>query len=182
MKLKSRLLKPGIALHMGKFTATGDHLSSLTTKFQKDQHGLRLRDINHKDKQNFQVVVNITSAAHLLSKIPGANASKCYVGLIQCVMDGYLDKILHPIDRIEKLWYAAFFVRYWRKWLLLNKAYTLKDNFITSNAYMCIELNAHAIVIFLLAVRDHMSKVMIAFYPGFLDLNAVKNCLGQQGT
>ena len=67
------------------------------------------------------------------------------------------------------------------KWLLLNKAYTLKDNFITSDAYICIELNAHAIVIFLLAVRDHMSKVMIAFYPGFLDLNAVKHCLGQQG-
>ena len=158
VKLKSRLLKPGIALRMGKFTATGDHLSALTNKFQKDQHGLRLRDINHKDRQNFQVVTNITSAAHLLSKIPGASATKCYVGLIQCVMDGYLDKSLHPLDRIEKLWYAAFFVRYWRKWLLLNKAYTLKDNFITSNAFMCIELNAHALIVFLLAVRDHVKN------------------------
>ena len=33
VKLKSRLLKPGIALRMGKFTATGDNLSALTTKF-----------------------------------------------------------------------------------------------------------------------------------------------------
>ena len=68
VKLKSRLLKPRIALPMGKFAATDDHLGTLTSKFQKDQHGLRLKDINHKDKQNFQAVVNITSASHLLSK------------------------------------------------------------------------------------------------------------------
>ena len=34
VKLKSCLLKPGIALGMRKFIATGDHLSALTTKFQ----------------------------------------------------------------------------------------------------------------------------------------------------
>ena len=82
-------------------------------------------------------------------------------------MDGYLDKSLHPLDRIEKLWYAAFFVRYWRKWLLLNKAYTLKDNFIISNAFMCIELNAHALIVFLLAVRDHV-KSNDCFLPWLL--------------
>ena len=133
---------------MGKFTATGDHLGALTSKFQKDQHGLQLKDINHKEKQNFQALVNITSASHLLSKIPGANATKCYVELIQCVMDGHLDKSLDPLSRIENLWYVAFFVRYWRKWLILNNAHTLKDNFITCNAYMCIELNAHALIVF----------------------------------
>jgi len=167
VKLKSRLLKPRIALPMGKYTATGDHLDALTLKFQKDQHGLRLRDINHKDKQNFQAVINITSASHLLSKIPGANATKCYVELIQHVMDGYLDKGLDPLSRIEKLWYAAFFVHYWRKWLMLNKAFTLKDNFITCNAYMCIELNAHALIVFLIAVRDH-AKTNDCFLPWLL--------------
>ena len=79
------VLKANIALPMGNYGATGGHLLALTAKFQKDQHGLRLRDINHKDKQNFQAVVNITSAGHLLSKIPEADATKCYVELIQCV-------------------------------------------------------------------------------------------------
>jgi len=51
-----------------------------------------------------------------------------------------------------------FFVRYWRKWLILNKAYTLKDNFITCNAYMCTELNAHALIVFLISVRDYAQR------------------------
>ena len=54
VKLKSHLLKPNIALRMGDYIATGSHIYTLTTKFQKDEHGLRLRDINHKDKQNFK--------------------------------------------------------------------------------------------------------------------------------
>ena len=44
VKLKSRLLKPRIALRMGDYTATGGHVQALRTTFQKDQHGLRLRD------------------------------------------------------------------------------------------------------------------------------------------
>ena len=87
VKLKSRLLKPHIVLPMGDYTVTGDHLYALKTGFQKDVHGLRLKDINHKDKQNFQAVLNITSAGHLLSKIPKANGTKCYVELIKFVID-----------------------------------------------------------------------------------------------
>jgi len=67
-----------------------------------------MKDINHKDKQNFQAVVNITLAAHLLSKIPGADATKCYVELIQYVMDAYLDRSLNLLVRVENLWYATF--------------------------------------------------------------------------
>ena len=129
VKLKSRLLKPNIVLPMGNYSATGGHLHALTTKFQKDQHGLRLRDINHKDKQNFQAVVNIVSAAHLLSNIPEADATKCYVELIQCVMDSYMDKSLDPLTRIEKIWYITFFMRDWQKWLMLNKG-CREQNFI----------------------------------------------------
>ena len=153
VKLKSRLLKPNIVLPMGNYVATGGHLHALTAKFQKDQHGLRLRDINHKDKQNFQAIINITSASHLLAKIPKAEATKCYVELIKCVMDSYLDKSLDPLTRIEKIWYVTFFMRYWRKWVMLNKAYTLQDHFVTSNAYTCIELNAHALIVFLITLR-----------------------------
>ena len=35
---------------------------------------------------------------------------------------------------------------------MLNSKYTLKENFITSNAYVCIELNAHALLTFLITV------------------------------
>ena len=39
-------------------------------------------------------------------------------------------------------------------------------------------LNAHALIVFLLAVRYHVKSD--CFYPGFLDLNVAKRYLGQQ--
>lgn len=100
-------------------------------------------------------MINITSAGHVLTKIPQANATKCYVDLIRNVIDSYLDKILGPLDR---LWYVVFFLRYWRKWITLNKSYTLGNNFITSNAYNCIELNAYAMINYIIAIRDHIKE------------------------
>ena len=38
---------------------------------------------------------------------------------------------------------------------MLHPTYTLKDNFITQNTYMCIELNAHTLITFLLTIRDN---------------------------
>ena len=155
VKLKSRLLKPQIVLPMGNFFASGNHLHTLRLSLQKDKHGLRLKDINHKDKQNFQAVINITNAGHLLSHVPQANGTKQYIEIIKCVIDSYLDKALEPLERIEKSWYASFMLRYWRKWIMLNNSYTLHNNFVTSNAFNGVELNAHAMVNFMRTIRDH---------------------------
>ena len=39
---------------------------------------------------------------------------------------------------------------------MLNKAYTLRDHhFVMLNAYMCIELNAHALIVSLMTVSEH---------------------------
>jgi len=50
VKLKSHLLKPQIVLPIGNFFASSSHLHALRSTFQKDKHGLRQKDINHKDK------------------------------------------------------------------------------------------------------------------------------------
>lgn len=107
-----------------------------------------------KDKQNYDAVLHIIRASELLDNIPDATGTKCYVEVMQSVVESYLNKSLDPLTRIEKIWYAVFFLRYWRQWILLCPQYTLKDNFITNNAYICIELNAHALM-FLMTVRDN---------------------------
>ena len=48
----------------------GKHIVARTrktsvTSFSKDQHGLRLRDIDHKDKQNFEAIMRITYPSFL---------------------------------------------------------------------------------------------------------------------
>ena len=44
---------------------------------------------------------------------------------------------------------------YWNRWLSSSKHYCTRSNFITSNAYSCIELNAHALIIFLCMLCDN---------------------------
>ena len=79
--------------------------------------------------------------------------------LIQCVIDSYLDKGIDPLSRIEKIWYATFFLRYWCQWILQHSNYTVQNNFITQNAYLCIELNGHVIVLFADSyMRDYPKK------------------------
>ena len=156
VKLKSRLLNPKVVLKMGPtFEAGTYHVEMLRAKFGKEQHFLRQRDVNHKDRQNFDAVLHIINAAHLLDEITGATATKCYIEIIQNVTDSYLDKTLDPLVRVEKIWHANFLIRYWRQWILLHPQYTLRTNFITYNCYMCVELNAHAIITYILAIRDH---------------------------
>jgi len=39
-----------------------------------------------------------------------------------------------------------FFLRYWHKWLCLQKKFTVKEYFVTSNTQSGVELNGHALV------------------------------------
>ena len=138
----------------GKYVAGAHHLQLVKYNFSKDQHALREQDIDCKDKQNFEAVQRITSNSvlSLLAQIPDAAGTLCYLKLIRAITDSFLDKHLNPLDRIEKIWYAVFFIRYWRKWLLTNPCYNLK-NCVTQNAYVGIELNAHTLIIFLRTIH-----------------------------
>ncbi len=66
------------------------------------------------------------------------------------------------------MWFATFFVRYWRKWIVLHKTFKIADNFITNNAYLCIEINAHALIAFILILRDDLKSDCEYFLPWML--------------
>ena len=70
VKLKCRLLKPSVVLPMGQYVAGAHHLQIIISK---DVHGLRERDIDHKDKQNFYAVLR---ALPCLDQLPDAAATK----------------------------------------------------------------------------------------------------------
>ena len=44
---------------MGNYIATSANLKFIVKQFGKDIHGIRMRDLDHKDKQNFAEVENI---------------------------------------------------------------------------------------------------------------------------
>ena len=79
-------------LPMGKLFVDSSHLHAVKLTFQKDKHELHQRDVDHKDKQNFQSVIHITSAGYLLSEIPLADGTKCYIDLIKMLLTTILIK------------------------------------------------------------------------------------------
>lgn len=102
LQLKSRLVKPSIVLPLGKYLAGVHHLRLVQCTFGKEQHGLRERDIYHKDKQNYDAIMHMTSKAcmALLSQIPDAKGTH---EVIRCVIDSFLDKDLDASSRVEKV-------------------------------------------------------------------------------
>ena len=86
--------------------------------------------------------------------IPDAVGTKHFIDVISCSIYSFLDKDLAPVKRLEHIWYATIFLRYWRNWLLLQPNFNLKNNFVSTNAYMCVEINAHSLLMFLLLLRD----------------------------
>ena len=110
VKLKARFLMPSIILPLGNYLATNAHFQMVVKLYGKEKHGLRARDIDHRDKQNFDAVGQLIKASHLLDELPEAVGTKYYMNVMKSVVDSYLDKSLDPAKRIEEIWYAAFFL------------------------------------------------------------------------
>ena len=81
VRLKARLLKPSIVLPMGKYLDGMHDLRLVQHTFGKDLHGMRERDVNHKDKHNFDAVLHITSDSviTLLARIADAKGTTAYL-------------------------------------------------------------------------------------------------------
>ena len=70
------------------------------------------------------------------------------------ITSSFLDKSLPPLDRIYRIWFSTFALRIWRFWLCSEENYTLGNNFISSNAYLCVEVCAHSLVLVALKLRN----------------------------
>lgn len=142
---------------------------ALLKSHTKDKHLLTASTLNPSDRQNFASVLrmcseNVTSL--LKAHIKNSQATVIYLETIRDILDAYMNPELPPLERIEKIWYRVFILRIWRQFIVSHKKYTLKDNFLTSNCYSCVELNAHSLVlcIFYLKKRELPSWFLPKLY------------------
>jgi len=73
VKFKACLLNPHIKLKMGPHLEA--RVYHFRSKYGKEQHCLRDKDLNNHDCQNYNVALHIINACPLLEKIPGANTT-----------------------------------------------------------------------------------------------------------
>lgn len=147
-KLRTRFLKPGIKLPMGKYIATVEHLDTLIKNKSKDKHQLIRSDITLEDKMNFNLARKISTnvVQELLSEIDNSNATQMYLKIMDYLIAALIDKDENLNNRIYKIWYSVFFLRLWRKWIKRESQYSLQENYITLNCYTCVEINAHMLI------------------------------------
>lgn len=160
-KLRNRILKYSRIFPIADRIISSSHLKYLIDNVSKDKHLLTYSDIEPKDRQNFPSAEKVCSEKTmqcLLEYVPGSQGTVVYLKAMRKILDAFQRTELTSEERIYSIWYACFFARAWRSWILNSekskkseqkkpkKYYTLKENFISSNSYTCIELNAHALV------------------------------------
>lgn len=160
-KLRNLLLKTikeMKLLQFGKYYIQQSHVQYLLDNFTKDKHNLTASVVNPIDRQNFEgsvlrlcdeKVINL-----LRCSVIGSQATIKYLQIIRAIIDSYTDKKLTPIERIEKIWYAVFMLRFWRRDVETSSNRTLKNNFLTTYTYTCVELNAHSLVLLILHLKQ----------------------------
>lgn len=164
-KMRNRLLNSSILLQIGNGVASIIHIKFLIDNVPKEEHGLVYSDIFPEDRQNFrslEKIMNSRVITALKCHVADCESTLIYLKLCHEITTSFIQKEMQPIERIQKIWYAVYFLRIWRKWIQSNEnRNTLSDNFISSNAYACIEINAHALVE--LIVRLRPSKLQHLF-------------------
>lgn len=148
-KLRNRLLNTSIKLMMGTKIATAEHLKSLIRNEQKSVHGLNFSDANPVDRQNFASLEKIMEervTTALGNTVTGSEATIKYLKLCHDLTSSFLDHNLKPLDRIFREFRAVYFIRIWQNFIKTSNVYTLQKNFISQNAYVCIEINAQGLI------------------------------------
>lgn len=151
-KLRNRLLSILAVLLIGNKIASVSHLKLLINLVSKDIHGLVYSDICPDDRQNYDSLrkimepkVGVAMEEHII----GSEGTIEYIRICHEITSSLYDDDLSPLSRIFQIWRSTFFLRACRLFITqsTDKNIKLSENFISSNAYMCIELNAKNLII-----------------------------------
>lgn len=157
-KFRNRILNSSIVLHIGTKIVSTVHIKTLLKTVAKDVHGLIPSDITPEDRQNYNSLEKIIDDRVLnamKTHVADSAGTIMYLKLCKLITSSFTAANLKPIERIYNIWYAVYFLRSWRKWIMSNKDYSLNENFISDNAYTCVEINAHSLIQIVTKLRSN---------------------------
>lgn len=165
-KLRNRLLNAAITLLIGNKIVTVSHLKILLNSISKDVHGLVYSDICPDDRQNYASLEKIMKQCvrdTLKTHIIDSEGTIEYIRICDEITSSLYDSNLAPLERVFRLWRSTYFLRAWRLFIQQSNGHlSISENFISTNAYECIELNAKNLIILIRKLRDeHMSEYFV---------------------
>lgn len=176
-KLRNRLVNAG-TLKMGRFKVSIEHLRDIVKKRDRSEHSLSRMDVYPTDKMNTEsfdrlIKDNVTKT---LKACIGekSNGTIQYLKICQYVTTSYLECDIMPSERIYRMAYGCFFLRIWRTHLRNEKS--IMDNFITPNAYSCVEMNYSNLISIAKKLRNE--KRPDQFLPMLFDSQTCERTFG----
>lgn len=148
-KLRNRLLNEKIELTMGTTKISINHLKWAVKNVHKSVHGLTMYDACPFDRQNFrsfEKIVEERVIQTLQTHAKGSEATVQYLKICKKITSSFLDFEIPPLERILRMFHAVYFLRIWKNHILKSSSQTLHKNFISHNAYSCIEINAKSLI------------------------------------
>lgn len=145
-------------LPFGRFFIDIGHIKYLLDNIPKDRHQITETTLNPNDRQNFSSVLRLCDSVvinQLKLTVKNSQGTIAYLQIMRNYIDAFMDDSLLPLERVNKIWYSIFLVRIWRNYIL-NRKLPLKNNFLTSNCYSCLEINAHTLILILLYVKKEI--------------------------
>lgn len=140
-KLKNRALDTAISLVIGEsLIPFKSDLERLIDNVPKLNHNLSKSDLNSNDKMSANKAIKMCDekVENALLKMSSSDtlAIRIFLRVMRYTYEPLASENMKFTVRLYKMWYAVFVLRAWRK---NNKA----TEFITLNAYICQEINAH---------------------------------------
>lgn len=160
-KLRNLILKTiedDQKLPFGDYFIRQEHLQQLLNYYGKDEVLLTATTLNPTDRQNFESARKICSEKViklLRNKVKDSQGTAMFLQIMSDLIETFHDPNMLPLERLKKFYHATFLVRIWRNFILNQPGLTLKNNFMSSFCYYCIELNAHALVFTLLYLQKN---------------------------
>ncbi|XP_055714255.1 uncharacterized protein LOC129808504 [Phlebotomus papatasi] len=163
-KLRTRLLNENVSIIIGSKIVDLDCLRKLLD-MPKDLHGLNLTDISPADKMNFkscEKLIHDDVTDILEQTFPQSKALVMYLKIMRLIYDSFLAIGKTALERIFTITRVVYSLRIWRDWLVKNRknGLTLK-NFITTNSYMCVEMNAISLIEVVRRLRDNNQEDLL---------------------
>lgn len=166
-KMRNRILSKKTNLRMGSYQGSIQHLHQLIRTTNKIDLNLSKSDLNVRDKQNFASCQRISSdnVLDLLFSNDQCKATYNYLLILNLMIIAYTQSGIPLLERIYYAWIALFYVRLWRIWLYITRRIrkssmkTTKTGdrmnyFITSNALISMEINAHNLIYLYLLIEQ----------------------------
>lgn len=141
-----------------KFYVQKGHLQFLLDNFRKDEHQLTTSILDPVDRQNVGSALRMCDQkviALLKKNLPRSEGTVTFLEIMRSVYDTFYDSYLTPLQRVGTIWRSVFILRIWRDYVAKQEFLTLKDNFVTSYTYACIEINAHSLVQIIIYLKNN---------------------------